>query len=482
MDIINTFAVPGETATYNTNHFSTQIVYDKIYAPCVDDRTFVNRDLMSMTVQAERGIRCSDTSNKQFDVFEQKEALDWVNHSAKPMANFTSKIIPYGSLKDFDPKKLETQSKWHYNGVPDCKIQEGGEEVIIHHTVTSSNDRNSDRIAMMREVTDVSTKESIAYTGRGDTEDKAIEQITFIFRNEMEKRRLFGTDQGLKHIKGNKFELTYMITNLMSSRVFHLPFPLNQFDEKKSILDEREVLANLSSKTLKINYLNNEYEVKISPFYFNQDFNFMTRFSVPCIQKNNNSAEYHRLIKHIRKEDPNIAKKLTKKLLTKRPPWRFKPEEELLYRDLIFKYLKIPIVYHCKSSTDRTGIAVALSTAAKGYINHTPAIPLIKDRLILKDTRFKQLFAANIPSCHQVTRNSRSANGIIRGSRQLPNLIGFNWGGNTPIRNNIAIRLLPGDYKKGGKFNTEGKKLLILKGMKMHYTTPDTYPFGYREG
>ena len=106
------------------------------------------------------------------------------------------------------------------------------------------------------------------------------------------------------------------------------------------------------------------------------------------------------------------------------------PEEELFYRDLVCKLARIPIVYHCKSSTDRTGIALGLSAAVKSWRNTRQDIPVDQKNpphSILKTEMFKELFAVHTPANHQVTRVSRSAEGKVQGHNQLPNLIGFEW-------------------------------------------------------
>ena len=478
---LNIFASPGESAHYDIdkNLSAVTVTYDEMYAPTkIDGKTYNSRDEMLRVEQGNRfkarvnlpvseryrdveiGLiakikgcarRIFEIIRAGFDVKEglknydlylisQPKVLAWGNYSAKPVAGFQTAIEPRGALKDLDAEKLQTRTDWHYNGVANCAIQDEGTPdprtgkstpKPIYNTVTSSNDRNSPKISMMRTVVDKATNTSIAYTGRPDTPEKAKEQASFIFLNELKKRdHRDGSSQGLKQIgDGNTYELTYAVNNLMSPMGLTALFGLN---EKASIEREQEVLKALDGKVIEVKQGDFTYKVKLKPFYFNQNFNWTLAFGTSSTQSKINGENYVPFLKfaaeRVKKEDRSLFNQAVEQLA--RNAHKMEPEEELFYRDLVCKLARIPIVYHCKSSTDRTGIALGLSAAVKSWRNTRQDIPVDQKNpphSILKTEMFKELFAVHTPANHQVTRVSRSAEGKVQGHNQLPNLIGFEW-------------------------------------------------------
>lgn len=534
----NLFAKRGGTAKYqDQGHFSVFVKYQQPEAPQKVEKTFQSRDDMLLHEQGKRlqgrvhlpiseryrGIEMSladkvkGTAKRVFYIiaaaFDIKKGLqDYdltlqgqnkmsaiANYSAKSVSDFDTKIAPSRELKEslnlqsYGLTKLQTSSHWHYNGLPSCDIK--NENVTIHSTVTSSNDRNSDKIMMMRRIDDYTTKESIAYTGRPDTHAKAKEQMEFIFRNEMGKK-IFnpGAEKGLKKLADGTYELTYLVNNLMTSKSAPLLSRLGitglfGLDEKESTLMEQEVLGELSKETFEVMVHGKNYTVKPRPIYFNQGFNWLNSFGVSSSQKNINVGGFAKLKGYAQGQDNDLLKKAFNYLEAHHSSdfTLLKPEEELFYRDLIAKLMKLPTVYHCKSSTDRTAIAVAMSTALQNWMNCGLEFPKNKPpHTILSDERFKELFIANAMSCHQVTRVSRSAEGIVKGHKQLPHIIGFEWGKNNYKKNEIVLRLLPERYKKHDLYSIDSdfikkRGLFKPKKMKYHYTTPDTYPQGYQK-
>ena len=66
--------------------------------------------------------------------------------------------------------------------------------------------------------------------------------------------------------------------------------------------------------------------------------------------------------------------------------------DELFCRALLLHLLDLPVVYHCKSSIDRTSIFVALHVALKQWC--ALGLPIGDNPTdLLKDPRFKEFFA-----------------------------------------------------------------------------------------
>ncbi|MCB1107858.1 MAG: hypothetical protein KDK76_07170 [Chlamydiia bacterium] len=420
------------------------------------------------------------------------KALAWANYSAKEVGNFMWSPILYGqdraklgnNIQATDLTKLQTYSSWHYNGVAPAQFTEEGKTKEVKHTVTASNDRNARNICMMRQVQDITTQESISYTGRADTTHKAKEQLEFIFQNELSKRP--NEQKGLRRTE-NGYELTFMVNNLMSSHGAFgtgLTF-FTGLDEREAVIKEQEIFEALSKELLIItDKAGNRHQVTIKPLYFNQGFNFMnTVLGKSWKESEINKKGYQSLFPLIDAGLVNPSIDESDKTLLQAAkahlenPGKLLPEEEFFYRDLVMKILKLPVVNHCKSSTDRTGIALAISMALQGWRNLGLEIPTEHPHSILSHEGFKELFMANFMSGHQVTRVSRSAEGIVDGEEQLSEVLGYELGGNGIKQNPIAIRLFPDRYldesKKG--FNLESplmkdRDIIKPSKMKMHYT------------
>lgn len=395
----------------------------------------------------ERGLNAYD-----LHLASQERTLAFANYSAKPAANFTVTMLPYAPLlerlgiKDFltEQQKLQFTSTWHRNGLPAYQFKEDGKVVTLHHTVASSNDRTNDRIGMMRHVDSSYSGTSTFYTGRPDSEAKAKEQVAFIFRNEVSKPP--SAQKGIVYNETTgEYELTYVVNNLMSSHGVGSTGVTwaSGLDERASILKEMEVLANLGTIIV------DGKKVKVKPLYFNQCFNFLNNFAKSSLQEEINQRGYKSLLELARQAPQTPL--LTSAIHHLESSEELLPEEEFFYRDLICKILGLPEVIHCKSSTDRTIIAGAISMATEQWINCDKPIPVERPHEILSDPIYKELFISNAMSGHQVTRYSRSAEGIVKGARQFSQLIGLDWGKNGMGKNPIALRLVPDRYKKEGK-------------------------------
>jgi len=394
-----------------------------------------------------------------------------VNFSVKDVRDFVVKPNLY-SLSSGDLAKTYSISRWHHNGESDCSFtNEKWQREVLQNTVVSSNDRSAKGIAMMRRIDDYTTGVSIAYTGRGDTHSKAMEQLNFIFQNELAKspeaqKGLVKTEDG--------YELTFMLNNLMSSRLLH------ELDERTSILREKAIFNALSKGTITLTDENGkEHTVTIKPLYFNQEF-IPTFTGTPWKQTEINREGYDQLFPLINDaiaNNPSISAKDKQLLQSAKDhlsnPSKLETEEEFFYRDLVMKILKIPVIDHCENSVDQTSLATSISAALQSWRNLERDVPTQHPHDILTDSLFTELFTANIQGCHQTTQAARSAEGKIDGHQQLSLAHGFDWDTTHPI----LLRMLPERYLDESRSSlmqdsplVGGRNLLQPDGMEMFYT------------
>lgn len=382
--------------------------------------------------------------------------LAFINYSAKPAYDFTMQVRPYGpemaealgfeSSVDYGERHraLQFRNTWHHNGLPSYQFTEDGQVKTLHDTVTSSNDRTAYKISMMRRVDSSHDGTSVAYTGRPDTSYKAKEQIEFIFGSEMAK----GVDarQGIKENPDGTYELTYVVHNLMSAMKVlgaSATGTFSQFDETESIQREEEILALLEQMELTID----GKKVRVKPIYFNQGISALNDFGTPKIQKEINARGDQKLFELA---EGNTDPLVQAAVCYLKNPENLLPEEEFFYRDLLCKKLGLPEVIHCKSSTDRTILMVAISMATKEWLNLDRHIPEGMPHAILSQPLYRELFLSNILSGHQVTRVSRSAEGTVAGAKQFSKILGYEWGTNTFTKNYVALRMLPNRFSEEG--------------------------------
>ncbi len=410
----------------------------------------------------------------------------WVNFSLKQVRDFVVKPN-IQSLVSEELSKTYSIARWHHNGPSGYSFTNESEETeVLQNTVTASNDRFAKSISMMRRIDDYTTGESITYTGRGDTESKAMEQLSFIFQNELAKNP--AAQKGLKKTE-NGYELTFMLNNLMSSNLFLGigTSGLVGLDERDSMLREKEIFGALSRGPITLtDKIGTQHTVTIKPLYFNQGFNSLAPLlGTPWKQTKINNEAYALLFpliddailnnSSISAHDNQLLQSAKNRLSN---PSKLKPEEEFFYRNLAMKILKIPVIDHCKSSIDRTSLASSISAALQSWRNLEKDIPLENPHDILTKPLFKELFMVNIHGAHQATQASRSSEGMIEGQQQLTHAHGFEWGGNDfGHQNPIPLRMVPDRYasKTRTKFNLDsplmrGRNLLKAKGMKMFYT------------
>jgi hypothetical protein len=331
-----------------------------------------------------------------------------------------------------------------------------GETVLISRAISSSSDLKSPNVHNLRRVAAASNA-TISYTGRVETKEKALEQASFIFFSEMHSKKL-GIKETTSSTGETLYTLNYTVNSLLASNpIMSVNIPgLVSMAERKALIEERNQLKDLSGQgylELTDPETGKKYKVQFKPILFADGLNFMqsleTSLPPDLTGADHNSSinkeglkQLHTLVdeklislqraKAVSAKDTSpslsaIEKKITEIELAWDDCLKEKsllPEINILRRDYLFKLLDIPVVYHCKSSVDRTGIALAISSALRQWIDLGLEIPRPLSSLT-QDFRFKELFVANLLVGHQITRSARSFEGQVNGKNDCPHRLGY---------------------------------------------------------
>jgi hypothetical protein len=377
------------------------------------------------------------------------------------------------ALQIHDDRILSTSHTFYKNSVLNGKsyLDEDGKKVDIFHAITCSSDIKAKATGNLRRISSHDNT-SICYTGRINTKQKAIEQGSFIFFSELASSR-----KGIKEItlaSGEKeYEISYAVNSVLSSHplLSHRIPGVIPFAERRALIEEAEALHQLSSQGPidLLDDLGNRFRVKMKPIFFSQGLNYLelsqnslpdivsgASVDLPIVAKGYDhilhlvEEKKHQLIHAIHSASEN-ATNLRNQLQLLEKVWQgckndrdLLPEEKILQRDLLYKLLNIPCVYHCKHSNDRTGILIALSSAMHQWIELGLNIPEHPIHLT-QDIRFKELFAAHLMTGHQITRYTRAYEGSVNQTKGCKHNIGYRFSKGLS-QNPVILRLMPERY------------------------------------
>ena len=354
---------------------------------------------------------------------------------------------------------LHTQHILLKNGIRAQYRTEDG-EVDLRDAISGSWDRESSHLQMARRIAPAPngkadpTQPSDYYTGRPDTKAKAREMAEMIFFGEMAAGdRCKGISE-----KDGIHTLRIVINSLEStSPLYSLGRPghfkkSGMEQEQEYFADEARALQELQADgpmTFVDPETGESYNVQVEPILLARQVNVFARAesTVSSAVSGARSAletsregwkslnSYAKTQLQELREQLEIAKghddesmaceALAKKIkqiekLIKLLDTSFNPgilghqlpaEEEMLCTILLCRLLDLPQLLHCKSSTDRTSLAV-IATALRQW--ETLGLPIPGDIIsLLKDEDFKELLAANWQAGHAVTRNARGPHGVI---------------------------------------------------------------------
>ncbi len=246
-----------------------------------------------------------------------------------------------------------------------------GNVAEVTHAVSPSDYRLSPTTHLLRRVSDQQTGETIFYAGRPETEEKALEQAKFIAAQEIaagEKGKIIKNEDG-------SYTMPYVVSShLPSSAVLEqlarFSDPLNPSPEfERRYLDqERELLR--ASRTIQVTVNGETYTVKIQPILVHQQLNNLWDHGerAPTWLLGEGAS------KEILKEGLDKLQVLAhnnpeaqKHLKVLKDVDNLTPEEMLFHMALLCRVLNIPQVLHCKSSKDKTGLALAHTMAAYNW-------------------------------------------------------------------------------------------------------------------
>jgi hypothetical protein len=411
-------------------------------------------------------------------------------------------VIEDPSLRDVlhlkDDAVLETQHLFAKNSPLNGKVfDRDGKIIHLSQGLASTSDRTVENTGNLRLI-QTKNKESICYTGRPDSNRKALEQASFIFLNELKTNKKGITQT--RDAQGNiTYHLDYIVNSLLSAPwVWSFESALTAFPEREYIENEVKALTDLRNKGLITiedpNCPGAKYQVKFNPILFSRSLNAFNRLEnwLPPFATGEsrgqeisgegltslNTLAYQKLSElkaHLQNErSPALKaqeelriKKIHSTLQTLERHQRdhhLLPEEELLVRDYLCQLLELPEVFHCKSSLDRTSIPVALSSTLKQWI--TLGLPEPDSIIeIIKDFRFKELFICNWMAGHQITRYTCNRKGTVAGEKLKTKILGFTLHRGI-FQNPSIIHLVPERYLK--PFPTQEKiKIGVIYALSM---------------
>lgn len=347
-----------------------------------------------------------------------------------------------------DDTQLQTDHNFAKNSPMNGQsfIQDG-KTVHVTQGIASSSDRKVMNTGNLR-VVQTRNGESICYTGRADSDKKTLEQASFIFLNEL-KSHGKGISKTTDANGNIIYQLDYVANSLLSTPwIWGGKSAIAPFPEREYVKKERAAFLKLkNSGPITIedpNRPGQTYQVKFNPILFSRSFNMYNRLenwlppfftgmshSQKISKKGFSELESHvqqKLVameqqlstdlpqerKNALEQKIQAIKTTLKTLKMHQDNHHLRPEEELLARDYLCKLLEIPLIYHCKSSTDRTSITNAISSALQQWIELK--LP-IQDGIcsLINDYRFKELFAASWMAGHQITRYARGGEGTVAG-------------------------------------------------------------------
>lgn len=318
----------------------------------------------------------------------------------------------------------------------------------VTQALSASLDRESPHMHLGRRVED-RTGKGYCYTGRCETESKMKESISMMFLAEFDPISQRG--RGIQIAHDGVYELSFCINSLLTTSAF-------DSSDRNNVIKELKTLKKLKGQIIEVeNPITHQvYRVRIgrTPF-FTREFNFNENLEKMMPDDLNGVDLSKELSKDGLKEleemaaekirdwsalncfypDPRITAKikLLQDTLIRLRTVDLLPEQELMLHALVCHLLDLPFITHCKSSVDRTGVAIAIICALHQYLEDGYEIPLENGQIaiekIMQTPIFKEFFFENLKAALPNTEFSRGE-------------LGFKFGTQHDL-NAIVVRLLP---------------------------------------
>ncbi len=345
--------------------------------------------------------------------------------------------------------------------------------IHLSQAIACPNDRKVKNTGNLRLI-QTKEKDSICYTGRADSDRKALEQASFIFLNEL-KTKGKGITKTVDANGDAVYQLDYVANSMLSLPwIWKGKSAIAPFPEREYLDNERKAFLAFKAKgAVTIEDPNNPgttYQVKFNPILFSHSSNFFTRLEkwLPPFVTGQAKAETiseegfaefkalvaKKLASEVDKEKISRIQCCMQILEQNLDERHLQPEQEWFVRDYLCKLIEIPFIYHCKSSTDRTSATVAMSSALRQWIDLKLPIPEYCLDL-LKDARFKELFATNWMVGHQVTRYARGGKGTVAGEKLNDKNLGLHLSrgiGQNPVVGHLVPQRYLKDFPANARF------------------------------
>lgn len=326
-------------------------------------------------------------------------------------------------------------------------LDEKGEKKALSSAIANLNDKKSGRARNLTRVTNFAGT-SIAYTGRIKNGENALEEASFIFLSELRSNKKGITTQRTE--SGEEiYKLDYVVSSLLPTD------PLNSAKSTLSHLKESRALKELKSRGL-ITITDPEdgktYKVGFNPIQLSEA-RIASDIQSGGLQKLRSVLENKLSLLRAQRESATPNAEIETKIGDIEKAWKLcfsdtgmSLEEKLFHRNYLSKLLGIPVVYHGSKSTDKIEMLIALSSALQQWIDLKLTVPEPISKLF-SDDRFKELFAANLLSGHQIGRYVAAKEDVVNGEVVSPSSLTHNFSKEL-FQNEAIQKLMPERYLK----------------------------------
>ncbi|HEY4255570.1 MAG TPA: hypothetical protein VGM34_04415 [Chlamydiales bacterium] len=296
------------------------------------------------------------------------ETMQGVHLGTVPRANYGMNVmLPGGMEKFFRRKSFESHEVFAKNS----KYVQGG--------ITSSYNRYADTVMMMRAVVAPDNQSVDYYTGRVDNLDKAKELAIFMFRADCVN------DPSL--VDGTTCEFPFAVQSLLSMSGSEGKMFAKELEAYRALENAGPISVRIS-ETVTVSV-----QFKPVAIAANQ-FNYMNTVEqlLPDALSGKKAADLAQkaadlaLVKHAEtfaKENELTFSQNAQiqdaiyHLIEERS--QLKPWQIVINRAYLCHLLSLPLVLHCKSSIDRTGLAGGMITAMKQWLRAGKEVPQDKN-------------------------------------------------------------------------------------------------------
>lgn len=274
---------------------------------------------------------------------------------------------------------------------------ENGKVKKVEGGISASFNRSSEKVHLMRTIEDEKGK-VVCYVGRADTKKKAKELLTWVCENE----RKIGNEELLAASTDEGCPFKVAVLSLMD------PWFLNP-NEQKFVNNEMSALEVGQPDALTVQ-LGDREEAKVKPIFVSAPAEFFKKASTflpPSLGQEEHISQTDDLVESV------VAGDSTRQAVEATAWENLSPAQRILATIHFCRQKEIPLIIHCKSSVDRTGIAIALACAYDQWVADNNDIKLGEPIWSLfGDNQFKEMVAAHLPAGLVATEYGRGQVGF----------------------------------------------------------------------